>query len=525
MRLILKLNVLFLIFFLISINLLAQKSLDNNQFQIQKLDSLYKEHIKVGDTTNAIVNLADLGNLYSHRAQFAVSYNYFWKALRMSHRINDSLLIARVYNEIGWLYSYYDRMDQALDYYNQSLKIKKELCVKGSLSNRSIVSDYYSMVVLYRDMGNIELSKTYLDSCYSIYNNLSHPKNDSYLKSELAYSKIADGHYLEAIEILEDIQSWFTHTNPSYLIILNKFLADAFWGVGEFGKSELLYLKALEYAGKTKNHSNFVPIIHMQLANIYNEQKRFEEAYNQLKLAKEIETNLFDSRSMNNRPLLEIMDYYKKEQEYNQELIKEQELEQLKHERQVGIYRNLVLLACIILLLVFGIWRYRIIRLKHKLEKEQAQKKRESEMRQNKALIELKNKEFALNTLRIIEKDKQMVSLKEKLYEDGKDKKAAEIKKAFKLVEIDQNQNWKEFEARFVEINSSFYKVLTHTYPNLTAGELKLCALIKLNFSGKEIANLLGIGLESIHTLRYRLRKKFNLSREDNLTQFLNSLD
>ena len=80
------------------------------------------------------------------------------------------------------------------------------------------------------------------------------------------------------------------------------------------------------------------------------------------------------------------------------------------------------------------------------------------------------------------------------------------------LYEVITNKNWKEFEARFVEINSIFHKVLTDQFPNLTANELKLCALIKLNFSGKEMANLLGIGLESIHTLRYRLRKKMGLT-------------
>ncbi|MFW2376918.1 MAG: helix-turn-helix transcriptional regulator, partial [Cellulophaga baltica] len=78
-----------------------------------------------------------------------------------------------------------------------------------------------------------------------------------------------------------------------------------------------------------------------------------------------------------------------------------------------------------------------------------------------------------------------------------------------------------EFEARFTAINQSFYKNLKDTYPSLSQTDLKLCALVKLNFSSKEMSSLLGISIESVHTSRYRLRKKLNLERNDNLTEFI----
>ena len=101
--------------------LLSQKSIENNQQNITRLDSIYHVSLQNSDTTNAIIALTDLGHIYSHRAKYALSYEHFWNALSMAGSINDSLLLARIYNEIGWLYSYYKRSDEALQYYNQSL--------------------------------------------------------------------------------------------------------------------------------------------------------------------------------------------------------------------------------------------------------------------------------------------------------------------------------------------------------------------------------------------------------------------
>lgn len=75
-----------------------------------------------------------------------------------------------------------------------------------------------------------------------------------------------------------------------------------------------------------------------------------------------------------------------------------------------------------------------------------------------------------------------------------------------------------------MSVNAAFYQELHERFPDLTAGEQKLCALIKLNFSSKDIARLMGISVGSAHTTRYRLRKKLGLARDENLTEFISSL-
>jgi DNA-binding CsgD family transcriptional regulator len=54
-------------------------------------------------------------------------------------------------------------------------------------------------------------------------------------------------------------------------------------------------------------------------------------------------------------------------------------------------------------------------------------------------------------------------------------------------------------------------------YPEITSNELRLMALLKMNLSSKEIANILNITPEGIKKARYRLRKKMNISSDESL--------
>lgn len=84
-----------------------------------------------------------------------------------------------------------------------------------------------------------------------------------------------------------------------------------------------------------------------------------------------------------------------------------------------------------------------------------------------------------------------------------------------------KRDNWKEFETYFTEVHPNFYNALNKKYPNLTPGEIKLCAFIKLNFSTKEIASITGKTPASIDVSRSRLRKKLNLGTSENLSSVI----
>ncbi len=73
-------------------------------------------------------------------------------------------------------------------------------------------------------------------------------------------------------------------------------------------------------------------------------------------------------------------------------------------------------------------------------------------------------------------------------------------------------------------LHKDFSIKLQEKFPNLTEQEKKLATLLRLGFSTKEIATLMNISTKSGEISRYRLRKKLNLSREDNLIKFIKTL-
>ena len=186
--------------------------------------------------------------------------------------------------------------------------------------------------------------------------------------------------------------------------------------------------------------------------------------------------------------------------------------------------RSLLLIRSIlfglVLLIIISILFYRINLQKKRFISEKA----EIEQKRKKAneALDVKNKELTAFTLKLIDKEKTIDELLNKLKEGKTDASAA--KSIEKSIKASSAALWDEFNTRFVEVNSGFYERLQQQYPDLSKTERKHCALIKLNFSGKEMAHLLGISVTSVHVSRYRLRKRFDLEKRQNLTDFITQI-
>ena len=72
-----------------------------------------------------------------------------------------------------------------------------------------------------------------------------------------------------------------------------------------------------------------------------------------------------------------------------------------------------------------------------------------------------------------------------------------------------------------LQIHYEFNNKLKEKFHDLTNSELKLCSLLRLNQSSKEISSLLNISPKSVDMKRYRLRKKLNIDSEKDIPEFL----
>jgi len=89
---------------------------------------------------------------------------------------------------------------------------------------------------------------------------------------------------------------------------------------------------------------------------------------------------------------------------------------------------------------------------------------------------------------------------------------------------IEHDGDFQVFQSNFDLIHKDFFKSLGEKFPELTRNDKILCAYLNMNLSSKEIAPLLNISVRGVEVNRYRLRKKMNLDRDVNLTDFLQSL-
>ncbi|AZA76170.1 tetratricopeptide repeat protein [Chryseobacterium sp. G0186] len=86
-------------------------------------------------------------------------------------------------------------------------------------------------------------------------------------------------------------------------------------------------------------------------------------------------------------------------------------------------------------------------------------------------------------------------------------------------------KNDSSFLMKFKEIYPDFINALLKINPDLENSELAFCAMLKLHFSSKEIADYTFVQHRSVQQKKYRIRKRLNISGEDDIYDFFDSLD
>lgn len=168
------------------------------------------------------------------------------------------------------------------------------------------------------------------------------------------------------------------------------------------------------------------------------------------------------------------------------------------------------------------------LELQHSLAQEKKEKQLAELANEKLAMeLEMKNTAIASNAMLLVQKSELLSKVKKDLAGllDGnkEDKTSPQIKKIIRTVdaELNSKEDWDKFASHFDTVHENYLKKLKEAHPQLTYGDLKLCALLRLGMSSKEIAGVLNISLKGVEVSRYRLRKKLNMGEEQSLFDFL----
>ena len=504
----------------------------NPDSAVALLDYSSKSFLKLNDTVSATYSLLEKAYVFENTARYASSYDALWTALILNDRRDDDKLKSIIFVRLGRIYSYNKRVDASLKYLKSSLELQKKRVKKLHLEKSELVPYYYSLAKTNRELERSGRAQIYLDSCYLYFSNeidiqpLAHLeyRSKEYLDFEKAILLGRKGENEQAIEIMEGLLPYFQDNEPTYLVLIYKFLGDINLNLSNLNKAEELYVKSLKYSDDYKSHVDFTPLVYEKLTELYLLKNDYKNAFNSVKKAKELDAKFFDGRSSINQSLLEIKDNYRIEKDRQEKQIQEQYLKQLEQEEEISKLQLIILIGSIFFLLIIGYGYFNYLRTKHTNEKIFIEKNKELEIKKQQALIDIKNKELASSALQLIEKDEFLKEIKSKV-RVGTDKiKIHEINKVLRSISTNNNNNWDEFKHRFISVNKEFYNKIFEKFPNLSQSDQKICALIKLNMSSKDMARLLGISVESVHTSRHRIRKKMDLPRNVNLEDYINSI-
>lgn len=407
----------------------------------------------------------NLGVFYDKRKNYEQAKNYYRKGLDIWQELNDKVEMARSLNNIGSAYHNAMDLDSALIYYQKSFVIRREL------------GDSSMIAIAFLNMGGIQ-----------------------YLRQEY---KPAEEYLLKAANVLNR----YNRLPP--LILAQRMLALIYLERKDFERCKKYLNKSETLALRIGSKQNEYEI-YSTYSKLYEAFGQYERALHYHQKYSHLKDSIFSTK--NNREVNNIIKQHEAEKAQAEKIIREQRIDLLESKVEIDtIYQN-IYLAGIFVLLAIGALLGRSYHLKRIKDK---------------AIIELKNKELTTSALQILKKNDQMNDLKEDIssLRESIDHSnpSKDLNRLLKRIDRSFNidKEWESFKLIFEQTHQNFYANLKSKYPDIGPSDMKLCALLKLGFSSKQIAEILSLSSASVRTARYRLRKKFSIQREVNLLDFI----
>lgn len=396
--------------------------------------------------------------------------------------------------------------------------------------------------IVYKNIANMYLKLNEVDSAFKylklaelyIEKNDSGEWKDEYMDNgygEVYFRKgnldSAKYFYLKTVKDTSLRENWYP------LVHANVSLAQVFMDQGQH--DSCIYYMDRFFLCPCLDYSTQI-WLHNLKADYYKElgyEDKYLEHHNIASLLKD---SLIDQQSENNNKLSELNRTRKNLIEENLKIKVEknkltEEKVVLMEEKNKALSVVMILLAVLFVLgILFLVFRFRkkkkLFEIEEKLLKSTLS---ETKLKKEKLELEVKAKNLDLSqlgsnlALKIDLLNNQKEALNELVNTNGEE----EIKEILtnQITEIENNsfidEKLNSFEGQLDEINKKLFLSLKEDFPVLTKNDIQICALHLLGLSTKEISLVRNVTPKSIQVNRYRIKKKLNLSEEDDFILFI----
>jgi DNA-binding CsgD family transcriptional regulator len=479
-----------------------------------------KEHaLKNKDSTVLVKSLISLSAFERSAINYEQAFINAGEALYISEKTGSELLIAKANEEFGWLLYMYKQHDAASKHLKKAHQLYNQLYQTNKINSSQIYQSNYNLVLLAQLDKKPKILEQYINYCDTLIKQHKIPNiKNCFLNEKRASILQWKGANKKAIELLhksisklESLPNAVENNNyKNFLPIIYGRIAVIYKLELNNKMAEYYFKKAVQAKDITGENIFYKYFLYKKYANVLAQLKKYKSAYQYEAISNTLGHSYWNPRNEKNHSFLTVKNHFKSLLETQNKLHNKKELELEKVKNKVLQLKAYLLVITLTLILITTLLLFRQKTIKHK-----------KKQRDSKKSIQIKNKELTYSTLQIIEKERIIFDLSDHL---KKNLDNANTKQFLKRIRNNSSSLWDSFNIRFKEQNIGFYERLQRKIPNLTGTDLKLCALIKLNFSSKEMSYLLNISHGSVNVARHRLRKKMNLDKNTNLTEFINTV-
>lgn len=468
------------------------------------------------DSLQAVSIFLTLGNIEISLSNYFEAKQVYLRGLAISEEKQLHDISAHFYNNLGVIAHSLDNLNEAFNYIEKALELFE---LSGQLEDG--LNSIVNLALIHLSRGDTVNTIIYAERALKEYKNLPDHPGLAEVYTILIPLQLHAGNIETAIDYANKVEEICNNIPKSYAGPKNELIAESIQSIG------MLYLqlnqldKAKSYLYRSKAiHDKVVQLFADKsylngLSIIHEREGNYDSSLYYLKIYKEIDDQE-NARNLKDKiGRLEIKaDYEKALERSNLEMQMQMNKEEGKKKR-LTLWILIVITLLLAALTMMGFLVY-------------YNKSKEHRLKLNEEQLEAKNKELLTTSIYAISKHEFITSVNEKL---TKAKIKFNKQQCAMIDEIicdmkskDPTDSWLEFEHRFNEVNNQFYVKLNNQFPNLSPNEVRLCALLRLNMSTKEISSITHQSIQSITMARYRLRKKLQLNTNVNLVTFLTNV-
>ncbi len=448
-----------------------------------------------------------IGVAYWAKGDMDDASSYLYKSVTQYRELSDKLGEANSLMNLGLVYADLGNNVRALDLYEDAYDIFAAL---GEDSR--IATTYTKIGTVYLNKGSLDSAMLFLEQAHRIHEKNGYEYGVGEVLNRLGIHAFKQGdlhaasnYFHEAIEIGIEINDLHGQAK-NYADLSRVYIAQ-----GKLEDAENLLQLGVGIA-QDIGVSKWLRLMFYELRQVYELAGQLERSLHYFDLYVALKDSLMDRQMVSNLIAFET------------EIATLEQQNQLAETRRVLSANRLAagLVVAVLVILVLLVY-VALVRIRTKM------KTREAETLKLGRELEYRNKELTAYALNLAQKNQLFEDLGaeiELVKKEGPKEMVKSINTLEKYVtkhhQVDKD--WEDFRIRFESIHEGFFDRLLAKNPSLTNYELRLCALIRLNFSMKEIGNILGISADSVKTARYRLKKKLDLGTEETLNEYLIAL-